>query len=289
MLKGGIIKPSTSQWASPVVLAPKKDGTLRFCIDYRKLNAVTKRDAYPLPRMDDCLDSLGHANIFSTLDANWGYWHVPMQESDIEKTAFCTHEGLFEFKRMPFGLTNAPATFQRALDIVLSKFKWKTALVYIDDVVIFSKSVEDHLRHVDEVLTALSTAGVSLRLRKSKFFTKTIEYLGHIVRPGTIEVNEASTKSLREAKYPETLTELRSFLGFTNVYRKFIRGYTKKAKPLYDLLQGNPPKNLPPLDDEQKRSFHELIAAVLSPPVLALPRSDLSYSLDTDASDYQIG
>ena len=138
MLTDGVIRPSSSEWASPVVLAPKSDGALRFCVDYRKGNNLSIRDSYPIPRMDGCLDSFGEAVIFTTLDANCGFWQIPVRAQDIPKTAFITHGGLFEFKRMPFGLTKAPATCQRALDIALARYKWKTCIVYIDDVVIFS-------------------------------------------------------------------------------------------------------------------------------------------------------
>lgn len=146
MLKDGVIRHSKSEWASPVVLAPKADGGLRFCVDYRKLNERTKKDSYPIPRMDECIDTLGEANIFSTLDANSGYWQVPIVEEDKPKTAFTSHAGFYEFNRIPFGLTNAPATFQRVLDIVLAKYKWQTCLVYIDDVIIYSKSVKQHIQ-----------------------------------------------------------------------------------------------------------------------------------------------
>ena len=288
MLELGIIRPSKSEWASPVVLAPKGDGSLRFCIDYRRLNAVTKRDSYPLPRMDDCIDSLGDAKFFSTLDANSGYWQVPMRESDIEKTAFVTHDGLYEFRRMPFGLKNAPATFQRVLDLILAGFKWQTCLVYIDDVVIFSGSAEQHLEDVDTILTELGKAGITLRFDKCLFFTDHVRYLGHIVRPGTLEVDQSHVKSLLEAEPPKTVSELRSFLGFVNVYRRFIRNYTQLAKPLYGLLKGAP-KELPPLGDDAISAFRALINAVTSPPILAIPKKGLRYSLDTDASNYQVG
>lgn len=141
MLKAKVIEPSTSEWASPIVFAPKKDGTLRFCIDYRKLNAMTIRDSYPIPWMDECIDSLRNAAVFSTLDANWGYWQVPIRPDHRPNTSFTSHFGLYQFLRMPFGLKNAPATFQRLMDRILGSVRWQFALVYLDDVIIFSRTV----------------------------------------------------------------------------------------------------------------------------------------------------
>ena len=291
MLRDNVIRPSKSEWASPVVLAPKNDGTLRFCVDYRKLNEVTKKDSYPIPRMDDCMDTLGKAKIFSSLDANSGYWQIAVDEQDIPKTAFVCHQGLFEYMRMPFGLTNAPATFQRALDIALAGYKWQTCLVYLDDVIVFSESEEDHIRHLREVLIVLKDTGMSLNLKKCSFFTKHIKYLGHIVRPGTIEVDQASTRCLEGLRPPRTVTELRSFLGVCNVYRRFIRRLTDIATPLNELLEGNPAKNspIPELTCRQLRSFEELKSAVMNPPILALPRLGLPYEIDTDACEHQVG
>ena len=147
MLKMGVIEPSSAEWASPVVLIPKPDGSTRFCVDYRKLNALTARDVYPLPRMDECLDFLGDAEYFSTLDANTGFWQIEVAPEDRDKTTFSCHVGMYRFTRMPFGLLNAPATFQRAMDIILSEVRWESVIVYLDDVIIFSRSFEEHVRH----------------------------------------------------------------------------------------------------------------------------------------------
>ena len=172
-LAKGVIEPSKSQWASPVLLVPKPDGTKRFCVDYRKLNEKSIKDSYPLPRMDDCIDSLGDAKFFTTLDANSGYWQIFVREQDRHKTAFVCYDGCYQYIRMPFGLCNAPPTFQRTMDITLSNFRWKTCLVYLDDVIVFSESFEEHLRHVSEILSCLSDAGFSLKLAKCEFFKKT--------------------------------------------------------------------------------------------------------------------
>ena len=170
MLDAGAIEPATSEWASPVVSVPKKDGSLMFCIEYRRLNAKTVPDAYLLPHMDDCLDSLGDAAVFTTLDCNSGYWQVPIAPEDMDKTIFTTHLGTFRHLRMPFGLRNAPAMFQRALDIIFSGVRWQTCLIYLYDVTIFSKDITSHLGHVDEVLTLLAQAGITLKLKKCEFF-----------------------------------------------------------------------------------------------------------------------
>ena len=201
-LAADIIEPACSEWAALVLFAPKKDGKLRFCIDYRKLNSMTVKDTYPLPRMDECIDTLGEAQYFTTLDAYSGYWQMKIRKEDRYKTAFVCHEGTFQCKRMPFGLTNAPACFQRALDLILTKFKWKTCLVYLDDVIIFSKDVDDHIKHVAEILTALTEAGVTLNINKCFFFQGKVEYLGHMVKPGQLEIDRTNVASLKNAKAP---------------------------------------------------------------------------------------
>jgi len=210
------IEPSKSPWAAPVLFVPKKDGRMRFCVDYRKLNAVTVRDLYPLPRIDDCIDTLGEAVIFPTLEAYSGYHQLSIAKQDRYKTAFVTHHGQFQWKRMPFGLSTAPVSFQRALDMILTQFKWKTCLVYLDDVIIFSNSVEEHIQHVDEILFALSEAGVTLKISKCRFFTRKVEYLGHFISPGSLEADTTNVKCLRDAVPPTTKSEVRSFLGMAN-------------------------------------------------------------------------
>ena len=285
-LRAGVIEPAQSAWASPVVIVPKPDGTARFCVDYRRLNAVTVRDSYPLPRMDDCIDSLGNAVVFTTLDANCGYWQLPIREEDQELTTFVCHKGTYKYVRMPFGLSNAPATFQRALDIILARYRWQTCLVYLEDVIVFSSKEEDHVKHVREVLQALHEAGVTLKLRKCEFFKRSVRYLGHIISPGKLEIDLARTKALLEATHPTNQSELRSFLGCCNVYRRFIRDYTKIAAPLYAKLKKGQPVQLDEFDEVSSEAFKTLIKAVTSPPVLALPRADIPYSIDTDASDY---
>ena len=272
MLEAGVIEPAQSEWESPVLLVPKPDGSMGFCVDYRKLNAVTVKDTYPLPRMDECLDSLGDTKVFSALDAISGYWQMPIPESDRAKTALSCHSGLYRFSKMPFGLTNAPATFQRAMDMLLSPFRWKSCLVYLDDIIIFSKSWEEHIVHVDETLSVLEKAGVKLKLRKCEIFVENIKYLGHVVRPGSLEIDAARIAALEQVKYPQTQTKLRSFLGLCNVYRRFVPHYAKIAHPLNQLLKKGQPVQLEGFDESCKKAFHKLKKAILAPPVLVLPK-----------------
>eukprot|EP00171_Calliarthron_tuberculosum_P023404 IDg23404t1 len=289
MLRLDVIEAATSEWASPIVIVPKPDGKWRFCVDYRRLNAISLKDSYLLPRMDECIDSLGDAKFFSTLDCNWGFWQIPIREEDRDKTTFTCHSGTFRFKKMPFGLTNAPATFQRTIDIILSPFKWQSCLVYIDDIIVFSSSFEEHLRHVKEILSALRKAGLSLKLRKCSFFAPTVSYLGHTIRPGRLEVANKNTKAIQKFKIPTTKTELRSFLGLCNVYRRFVPNFARAAAPLTELLKKEVEAALPEFDDRRLKSFQLLKKALTSPPILRLPQKNLRFSVDTDACEHQLG
>lgn len=288
MLKAGVIEPAKTEWASPIVFAPKKDGQLRFCIDYRRLNALTIRDSYPIPRMDECIDSLGEATIFTTFDCNSGYWQIDLDEQDRDKTSFCSHFGLYRFTRMPFGLRNAPGTFQRAADVILANVKWQFSLAYLDDVIVYSRTLSEHHEHVRTILELLSNAGVTLRLRKCFFFQESIDYLGHIVRPGKLSVAAKTCEAVQRARPPTTQTELRSFLGLCNVYRRFVPSFARIAAPLNRNLMKDTPKSFE-LNEEQIESYEQLKSCLVKPPILALPRNGFKYVLDTDACDYQVG
>ena len=241
MLNDGIIRPSHSPWASPITLVPKKDGTVRFCVDYRRLNAVTKKDAYPLPRTQEVFDQLRGAEIFSTLDLKSGYWQMPMGEASKEKTAFTCHLGLYEFNRLPFGLTNAPALFQRAVASVLTGLIGRSVMLYIDDIVVFSKTEEEHAKHLREVFQRLRTAGLQLKLTKCSFGKKEIDLLGHRVDAIGIRPLPERVEAVKRMAPPRTAREVRSFLGFVGYYRALIPNFSQIAAPISDLTKTKQP------------------------------------------------
>ena len=197
MVKKGIVEPSYSPWSSPIVLVKKKDGSTRFCVDFRQLNSVTCKDAQPIPRIDDTLDSLSGSCWFSTLDLASGYWQVEMKDSDKEKTAFRTPFGLFHFKVMPFGLCNAPATFQRLMELILKGLNWTSCLVYLDDIIIFSKSIDEHLQRLKEVLSRLELANLKIKPEKCKLFQTSVKYLGHIVSDQGIHTDPEKVSTIQ--------------------------------------------------------------------------------------------
>ena len=241
-----MIEPSSAEWAFPVVLVPKPDGTMRFCVDYRRLNEITVRDVYPLPRMDDCIDFLGDAKVFSTLDCNAGYWQIPVAEEDRDKTNFVCHEGAYRYIRLPFGLSTAPATFQRAIDMIFGGLKWKHCLVYLDDIIVFSQTPREHVEHLRQVFTALAKAGVSLKSKKCHLFQEEVEYLGHIVGRGELKVQDKHISGLRKASPPRCKKDLRSFLWMCNVYRRFVKDYVRVARPLSAMTSRRGPTVGPP-------------------------------------------
>ncbi|MDA8031805.1 MAG: RNA-directed DNA polymerase, partial [Alphaproteobacteria bacterium] len=264
----GIIQPSTSPWASPIVLVQKKDGSIRFCVDYRELNSVTRKDAYPLPRIDDMLDTLAGAKWFSTLDLLSGYWQVEMDEADKPKTAFCTPEGLFEFNVMPFGLCNAPATFQRLMDSVLAGLQWSSCLVYLDDIIVMDKTFEDHLRNLAEVFDCLRSANLKLKPTKCAFACKEVAFLGHIVSDQGVATNPALTEKVSNWPEPQSVREVQQFLGLASYYRRFVQDYAQIAKPLHRLTEKSCSFRW---SAECASAFQELRQRLVSAPILAFP------------------
>jgi transposase InsO family protein/predicted aspartyl protease len=286
LLKSGAASPGQSPWASPVVLVRKKDGSVRFCVDYRRLNAVTTFDAYPLPRIDETLEALGGARLFSTLDLISGYWQVGLTEEARKKAAFTTRNGLFLWNVMPFGLCNAPGTFERLMEAVLRGLQWKECLVYLDDVVVFAKSEEEMLERLDSVFGRLLAAGLKLKPRKCALFAKETEYLGHIVSESGIHVNPSKVEAVRSWPTPQTKTEVRSFLGTASYYRRFVPEFATVAAPLHAVAS---PKTAWVWTEECQRAFDELKSALIQAPVLSFPVPDAPYILDTDASLTGIG
>ena len=288
MLKADIIEESHSMWQSPVVMVKKKSGQLRFAVDYRKLNAVTQQYTFPLPRLEDVFDTIGEskAQIFSTLDLASGFWQIPMDPSTAHKSAFVTPTGVYQWKRMPFGLVNAPASFQALMTQVLRGLNWKTCLVYVDDILVFSKTFDEHLRHLAEIFDRLISAGLTLKPNKCRFALKEVQYLGHVITKDGVCVDVAKTDAMRSFPVPTTQKEVRSFLGLCNYYRKFVKDYSKIASPLNALLSK---------DDkfswtmECQRAFDKLKSALTSPPVLAYPDHNKGFILTADASGTAIG
>lgn len=213
MLDRGVVESSKSPWSSPIVLVKKKDGTTRFCVDFRKVNNLTKKDAHPLPRIDDTLDALGGAQWFTTLDLASGYWQIEVAQADGEKTAFATPDGLYQFRVMPFGLCNAPGTFQRLMEHVLQGLHWSTCLVYLDDIVIYSRTIEEHLARLAEVFTRLREANLKIKPSKCHFLRRSVHYLGHVVSGKGVETDAAKVKCIAQLPTPAGAKELKQFLG----------------------------------------------------------------------------
>ncbi|XP_061584211.1 uncharacterized protein LOC133449095 [Cololabis saira] len=236
LLVRGVVRPSCSPYSSPIVVVFKKNGELRLCVDYRLLNAKTRKDAYPLPRIEESLDALTGAQLFSTLDLASGYNQVPMAEKDKAKTAFCTPFGLFEFNRMPFGLCNAPSTFQRLMERIFGDQSFQSVLLYLDDIVIFSSSFDQHLQRLDLILSRLKEHNLKLKLQKCHFFQSEVKYLGHVISASGVATDPSKISAVAEWARPTTCTELQSFLGFASYYRRFVAGFARHAAPLHRLV-----------------------------------------------------
>lgn len=290
LLEQHVIRESFSPWSSPVVLAWKKDGSIRFCVDYRKVNAVTKKDKYPLPRIDEAFDALAKAQFFSTIDLTSGYHQLPVAEDSKEITAFTTRKGHYEYNRVPMGMTNSPATFQRNMELILRGLTWQSCLVYVDDIIVFSSSFADHLQDVRTVLERLQSANLKIKPSKCSFFTRKVGYLGHVIEGGQIRPDSSNTKKINDMPLPTTKKEMQSFLGLAGYYRRFIHQFSDMARPLYELTQGKTHGGQPlELKEEHLKAIRELKERLCTYPVLRLPDFKQPFYVKPDASNYGIG
>jgi len=286
MLQQKVIRPSQSPWSSPITLTSKKDGSTRFCVDYRRLNAATEKDAYPVPLIQDIFDQLQGATVFTTLDLRSGYHQMDLAEEDRPKSAFVCHRGLFEFNRLPFGLTNAPAQFQRMMNNILQEHLGRRALVYLDDIVIYSKSEDEHIRDVRTVLSTIHTAGLTLKLSKCRFGLPEVDLLGYTISGRGIAQQEDKVQAIRDMAAPKDIKALQRYLGLSGYYRQTIPGYAEKAVPLVALTRKNTPWKWGP---EEQKAFEMIREELTSDRVMAHPRVHDPYLLYTDASAYAVG
>ena len=293
MLDAGVIRPSNSPWCNAVVLVRKKDGSLRFCIDFRKLNSLTVKDSHPLPRICETLESLAGAAHFSTFDMNSGFWQVPMDEGSKQYTAFTLGSmGLYECESMPFGLCNAPPAFQRLMQNCLGKLNLTYCLIYLDDVIVFSDTPDEHLRRMCVVFDRLREHGLKLKPSKCEVFKSEINYLAHHVSWKGVLPLKKNLESIAQCPPPDTYTKVKSFVGLVGPYRHFIKGFAKIAAHLYDLTSGdNKDKksehvDLPP---EAREAFDCLKAACLQAPILSFPDFNKPFLLEMYASGRGLG
>lgn len=285
-LKEGIIQPSSSDFAVPVVPVPKKNGSLRICVDYRPINKNLIKDRFPLPIIEDQIDALQEARIFTTIDLKNGYFHIPVEETSRKYTSFITSSGQYEFLRTPFGLSTCPAVFQRFINTIFSKLIYDgTILTYLDDIIIPSRTEEEGLEKFQTVLTIARDYGLEINWKKSSMMKRKIDFLGYNIQNGTIHVSESKTKDIQKYREPETQKQVQQFLRFTNYFRRFIENYAMIAKPLSDLIRKDS-KFI--FDNEQRQAFQKLKKLVMEHPILRLYKYGLETEVHTDASKFTL-
>jgi hypothetical protein len=281
-----MIRPSQSPWGSPVLFVRKKDGSLRMCVDYRALNRVTVKNVYALPRIDECFDRLNGAKFFSKLDLTSGYWQIRITEADVPKTAFQSRYGSFKFLVMPFGLTNAPSTFQALMNSILSDIVDQFVLVYLDDILIYSRTEEEHRHHLQIVLDRLRQHRLLVKESKCEFARSSVQFLGHVISGEGLSVDAQKTKAITEWQVPKNVNEIRSFIGLCSYYRRFVPGFAVLAEPLTRLLCADV---LFQWTAEQQVAFASLKKKLIEAPVLHAFDPQLPIIITTDASGYAIG
>ena len=286
LLDKGFVRPSVLPWGAPVLFVKKKDDTLRMCIDYRKINKVIMKNKYPLPRIKDLFDQLKGAGVFSKIDLRSGYFQLRVKEVDVPKTAFRTRYGHYEFLVMPFGLTNAPAAFMDLMNRVLRPYVDHFIVVFIHDILVYSKDAQEHEKHLKIVLQTLREKKLYPKLSKCDFLLKEVSFLGHIVLLGGIRVDPTKIEAAVNWKPPRNVTEVRSFLGLAGYYRRFVRGFSVIASPLTKLLR----KGIKfEWTDKCQNSFEQLKGMLVEAPVLTQPTSGKEYTLYSDASGIGLG
>ena len=286
LLKQGSVRPSTSPWASPIVLIRKKDGSVRPCVDYRRVNFLCRKDAFPLPRVEDCIDAVQGAVLFSTLDITSAYNQIPVREEDIPKTAFVTKHGLFEYTTMPFGLCNSPATFQRLIELVLSGLQWNCCLIYLDDVIVFGRSFDEHTKRLEVVLQRFREARLKLKPSKCHILQERVVFLGHVITKEGVLPNPANVEKLVNWPTPVNVSDVRAILGMGSYYRRFVKDFSQLVNPIVQLTKKSQRFKW---TSECQRAFEELKRALTGPSVMGYPRDDCKFILDTDACDVSIG
>ena len=286
MQEQGVIEPCNSEWASNVVLVKKKDGSVRFCVDYRKLNLLTRKDAYPLHRIDRCLDTLSGSSWFSTFDLRSGFHQVKVHPKDVNKTTFISHRGTFRFPKMPFGLCNAPATFQRLMDTVLTNLNFEICLAYLDDIILFSHDLESHLERLQRLLDRLREANLKLKPSKCQILQRQVHFLGFTVSRHGVGTDPEKVEAIKNWPTPQNLRQSRAFVGLCQYYRRFVPGFSEISAPLHALTKKGARFHW---SSECQRAFDQLKAILTSAPVLSLPNDHDEFVLDCDASNHSIG
>jgi hypothetical protein len=286
MLALGVIRVSNSPWSAPIVLSKKKDGGVRFCTDYRKLNSITKHDATPLPLIQSTINQLGHNCFFTTLDLLSGYWQIAMHPNSIEKTAFSTADGHYEYLRMPFGLTTAPATFQKAMNILFSTMLYHNMIVYLDDLLIYSSSWKEHMVHLDSVLAKLESARLKAKLSKCHFALPEVVYVGHLINAKGVQPDPRLVSAVHKIQPPATVRQVRAFLGLCSYYRRFIRDFAKESAPLNHLLHNNVKFEW---TRQCQKAFEYLKLCLTSNPIVCVPDFSKQFIVYADASVVALG